>query len=102
MRLLVIYDIPDDGKRTRVADVCLDFGLDRMQFSVFTGELSGAHRKELTAKLKKTLGRTEGKILFLPVCLTDWETRMDIVNAKPGASAAAPAAGEDADVGQPI
>ncbi|MGB9880221.1 MAG: CRISPR-associated endonuclease Cas2, partial [Anaerolineae bacterium] len=37
MRCVVVYDIPDDRVRARVADVCLDYGLERIQFSAFQG-----------------------------------------------------------------
>ena len=40
MRYLLIYDIAHDGVRTKVADVCLDYGLQRIQYSAFLGELS--------------------------------------------------------------
>lgn len=80
MRCLVIYDIPDDGKRTKVAEVCLDYGLDRIQYSAFLGQLSATHQDELMLKLKKVLGRKPGNIQLFPVCSTDWERRRVIEN----------------------
>lgn len=80
MRCLVIYDIPDDVRRTKVADVCLDYGLDRIQYSAFLGELSATHQEELMLKLKKTLGRKAGNIQLFPLCLQDWEKRRVIEN----------------------
>ena len=47
MRCLLIYDIAHDGVRTKVADVCLDYGLERIQYSAFFGELSHIHQREL-------------------------------------------------------
>jgi CRISPR-associated protein Cas2 len=41
--VLVIYDIPHDGTRGKVADMCLDYGLDRIQYSAFTGQLTRTH-----------------------------------------------------------
>ena len=35
----VIYDITKDRTRTKIADRCLDFGLQRVQKSVFLGEI---------------------------------------------------------------
>ena len=32
--LVLIYDIEEDKIRNRVADICLDYGLERIQFSV--------------------------------------------------------------------
>jgi len=80
MRCLVIYDIPDDAKRTKVADACLDYGLDRIQYSAFLGTLSAGHQDELMLKLKKTLGRKAGNIQLFPLCAKDWQARQTIEN----------------------
>lgn len=72
---LVIYDIPDDRKRTKIADVCLDYGLDRIQFSAFLGWLLPTQQEELFLKLKKTLGKKEGNIQLFNLCLADWRRR---------------------------
>ena len=80
MHCLVIYDITDDAKRTRVADVCLDYGLDRIQYSAFVGRLSATHQDELMLKLKKTLGRKPGNIQLFPICGKDWQARRIIEN----------------------
>ena len=37
MRCPLIYDIAHDGVRTKVADACLDYGLQRIQYSAFFG-----------------------------------------------------------------
>ncbi len=75
MRCLVLYDIPDDRIRTRIAEVCKDFGLDRIQYSAFAGELSRTHQKQLFSRLRRTLGRAEGRIWLVPLCRADWEGR---------------------------
>jgi len=80
MRCLVVYDISDDAKRTRVADVCLDYGLDRIQYSAFLGTLSVNHQEELMLKLKKVLGRKVGNIQLFPLCAKDWQGRKVIEN----------------------
>jgi CRISPR-associated protein Cas2 len=72
---LVIYDIPDDRKRTKIAEVCLDYGLDRIQFSAFLGWLLPTQQEELFLKLKKTLGKAEGNIQLFNICLADWRRR---------------------------
>jgi sugar phosphate isomerase/epimerase len=48
---LVIYDIEDDRARTRVAEVCKDFGLERLQYSCFRGMLSANKREELLERM---------------------------------------------------
>ena len=39
-RCLLVYDISHDRTRARVADACLDYGLDRIQYSAFCGTLA--------------------------------------------------------------
>ncbi len=79
MRCLVVYDIPDDRVRTKVADACLDYGLDRIQYSAFLGTLTPTHRRELMKRLRRLLGRKPGKIQLFPLCERDWENRDEII-----------------------
>lgn len=67
----VLYDIPDDGIRTKIADVCKDYGLERIQFSAFYGSLTRNKREELFLRLGDVLGERPGKILLQPVCEKD-------------------------------
>ena len=64
----VVYDITDDKLRLKVADVCKDYGLDHIQYSVFSGPLDSTRRNEMFARLDHTLGNNEGKILMLQIC----------------------------------
>ena len=73
--LLLFYDISDDRKRTKIADICLDFGLDRIQFSAFSGWLLPTQQEELFLKLKKLLGKKEGNIQMFSICAEDWKKR---------------------------
>ena len=73
--VLLVYDIPDDRKRTKVADACLDYGLDRIQFSAFQGWLLPTLQEELFLKVKKVLGKKQGNIQMFPVCAEDWAKR---------------------------
>lgn len=72
---LLVYDIPDDRKRLKVADACLDYGLDRIQFSAFLGWLLPTQQEELFLKVKKILGKKPGNIQMFPVCAEDWRKR---------------------------
>jgi CRISPR-associated protein Cas2 len=85
MRCLVVYDISDDARRTKVADVCLDYGLDRIQYSAFLGSLSATYQDELMVKLKRVLGRKAGNIQLFPLCSKDWQGRQVIENKECGA-----------------
>ncbi|WP_322494884.1 CRISPR-associated endonuclease Cas2 [Chloroflexus sp.] len=65
MQCLVIYDIPDDRARQRVADACLDYGLQRIQYSAFAGNLSRAHQRALFGEIaRRVKGRTANVQLF--------------------------------------
>jgi CRISPR-associated protein Cas2 len=93
----VLYDIPDDGVRTKIAEVCKDYGLERIQFSAFCGPLSRNKREELFLRLGDTLGDRTGKILLQPVCQKDVAVSLRIENEETGTepeSAETDAAGE--------
>ncbi len=83
MQTLVIYDIPDDRARTRIADVCLDYGLLRIQFSAFMGELSRTHQEELLLQIKRRLGRKTGNVQLFPLDEHTWSRRRVIDQRAP-------------------
>jgi CRISPR-associated protein Cas2 len=72
---IVVYDISDDRTRTKVADICLDYGLDRIQYSAFEGELVRTHQEELMLRLQEQLGKHSGNIQLYPLCERDWQQR---------------------------
>jgi CRISPR-associated protein Cas2 len=75
MQTLLIYDIPDDRARAKIADVCLDYGLQRIQYSAFLGDLSRTHQEELLLKIKKKLGRKPGNVQLFPLDEQTWAKR---------------------------
>jgi len=77
----VVYDIVDDLVRSRVANACKDYGLERIQYSAFCGSLDTTRRAELATRLVDTLGKETGKILVLPVCEKDVRAKRELVNA---------------------
>ncbi|RMH38334.1 MAG: CRISPR-associated endonuclease Cas2 [Nitrospirae bacterium] len=80
MTTYVLYDIPNDAIRTRVAEVCKDYGLQRVQFSAFLGTLTRNKREELYLRIGDVLGDASGKILIQPVCDKDLRTCLTIDN----------------------
>ncbi len=76
MPVLVIYDIPHDGTRNKVADCCLDYGLDRIQYSAFAGELSRTHQEELMIKIRRRVGKHGAKVYIITVSADDWARRL--------------------------
>ncbi len=78
MHLLVVYDISHDSTRGKVADICQDYGLDRIQYSAFMGVLGRVHQEELMEKVQNRLGKREGKIYLYPICEKDWQNKIEI------------------------
>lgn len=64
MMTLVVYDIEPDPIRKRIADACLDSGLQRIQYSVFLGQLSHNHKEELVTELRDRLGEADGVVVL--------------------------------------
>jgi CRISPR-associated protein Cas2 len=71
MQCLLVYDIPDDRQRTKISEVCLDYGLQRIQYSAFFGELSRNRQEEIMQRISRTLGRHEGNVQLFPICEKD-------------------------------
>ena len=67
----MIYDIQDDKVRGKVADICKDYGLRRVQFSTFFGDLSRNRQEELILKIRRMVNPAEAYVLLLPVCERD-------------------------------
>lgn len=79
MMCLLVYDITHDGTRNKVSDACLDYGMKRIQFSAFLGDLSRTHQEELFRKTRKRLGKRSGKIQLFPVCEKDMRSRLEVI-----------------------
>lgn len=84
MRYLLIYDIAHDGTRTKIADACLDYGLERIQYSAFLGELSKVHQRELLSKIKRRLGKQSANIQVFPLDEKCWTGRSIIEQKEQG------------------
>lgn len=79
-RVMLIYDIVHDNTRTKISELCLDYGLDRIQYSSFEGRLRRTHQEELMLRIKKTLGKRSGDVRLIPICSRDWANRIHIQN----------------------
>jgi CRISPR-associated protein Cas2 len=86
----VFYDIEIDRIRNRVAEICKDYGLERIQFSGFAGRLNRNRREEFFLKLTNVIKEGSGKILVLPVCEKDFKNILEYIkegeNAEPDSS----------------
>ena len=79
LRTLVMYDIEDDRVRHRISETCLDFGLERIQYSVFRGKLNRNKREELLMRLTDLLSDDVGKILIQPMCEQDFQSALELM-----------------------
>lgn len=77
-RCLVVYDIANDRIRTKVASICLDYGLSRIQLSAFLGPLSHTHQNELLQRARRRIGASPGHVVIFPLCDTDFQGRREV------------------------
>jgi len=70
MMTWVLYDISEDATRNRIASLCRDYGLMRLQKSVFLGETAPAATGQLADRIRITLAGSgeKGNVMILNVC----------------------------------
>jgi CRISPR-associated protein Cas2 len=76
MLIWVIYDISDDQRRTRIAKSCKEYGLQRIQKSVFLGNLPGHCVDEIAAFSRELIDQKTDAVFILPCCETDFGKRI--------------------------
>uniref|UniRef100_A0A831ZS98 CRISPR-associated endoribonuclease Cas2 n=1 Tax=Desulfacinum infernum TaxID=35837 RepID=A0A831ZS98_9BACT len=64
---VVCYDVVDDRRRQRVADVLKDFGA-RVQKSVFECVLDATRRRRLENRLSRLIDKNTDSILIYALC----------------------------------
>ncbi len=70
MQYIVIYDITDDVLRGKISERLKDYGLERIQFSAFQGELRRHELESLKTDLRKMIdkGIETDSIVIFPLC----------------------------------
>ena len=63
----ICYDIVDDRRRQKVAEVLKDYGA-RVQFSVFEANLLSSELEELKSRLKPLIDLEEDSLRIYPLC----------------------------------
>lgn len=80
MNCLVIYDVragrEGNRVRTKLADLCMDYGMNRIQYSAFAGDLQRTHQEELFQRAQRLLGKTAGKVYLYPIGEGEWRQRL--------------------------
>jgi CRISPR-associated protein Cas2 len=82
MRYIVVYDVPstDDPLRRKIATACKNYGLLRLQYSMFWGNLSKAEVRALAFECRDLIGDTPTDIRFIAVCNACCDRSFAIVN----------------------
>jgi len=80
-RVFLVYDIVEDRARAKIANACKDYGLDRVQYSAFTGLLSRNQQESLMIEIVEFLGDSDGSIKLIPVSKHDWDNRLEVQHA---------------------
>ncbi len=65
--VVVLYDVENDRIRARVADVCLNYGLERIQYSAFLGKINRNRRQELSLRLLEEVGPELARLRIIPI-----------------------------------
>lgn len=68
MRYVVIYDISDDNLRALVAETLKDYGLQRIQYSGFMGDLRRDKLNSLLVDLRNLIKDLVENVQLFPMC----------------------------------
>ena len=68
----VVYDISKDRTRNKIADRCLDYGLQRVQKSVFLGEVAPNRVEEIIQFSMELLNLETDAVYVFPMCRDDF------------------------------
>jgi CRISPR-associated protein Cas2 len=72
----VIYDILADKSRTKVAKLCKEAGLYRVQKSVFLGTIERNRLDELILQVEVLIDQNTDKLYAFPMCQPDFKKVM--------------------------
>lgn len=68
----VVYDISKDKIRNRVAKICKNYGLYRVQKSAFLGDMNRNQIDELVLKCKELVDSESDSVYIFPMCEDDF------------------------------
>jgi CRISPR-associated protein Cas2 len=69
----VVYDISNDRTRTKIAKRCLDFGLYRVQKSVFLGDIATNRIEEIILFSRELMNLQTDSVYVFPMCQEDFD-----------------------------
>lgn len=69
----VMYDISDNKSRTKVAKMCKEAGLYRVQQSVFLGAMKANRLDELAMEIEDRIDEDHDRVYIFPMCASDFK-----------------------------
>ncbi len=69
----VVYDITNDKVRNRIAKICKNYGLYRVQKSAFLGDINRNQIDELVLQCKELTNREKDSVYIFPMCDEDFK-----------------------------
>jgi len=82
MRCVVTYDVTDDNLRALVAEALKDYGLQRIQYSAFIGNLRRDELNSLIVDLENLIKDWIENVQLYPVCDTCFKGRREVGKPK--------------------
>jgi CRISPR-associated protein Cas2 len=86
VQTILVYDVPDDRLRTKIAAICLDYGLHRIQYSTFMGPMSRNRQEEVFQQIARRVGKREANVQLFALCEKDVEMRRQLIITAEGKS----------------
>lgn len=71
MLYLIVYDVEEDAVRRKLANMLLDMGGERIQYSAFKIELERAELAALMENIRKAVGSGKARVTAIPICRRD-------------------------------
>jgi len=68
METLVIYDISEDEKRRKLREHLQQYGMRRIQYSGFVGDINSHDRFVLSKDVRRYIGCERDSIYIIPLC----------------------------------
>jgi CRISPR-associated protein Cas2 len=62
-----MYDIKDDKARTKIAKICQQSGLYRVQYSVFLGTIDADRKDELQLRIEEVMNEDVDSVYIFPM-----------------------------------
>ena len=67
MIVWVLYDIEDDKMRSQIAKSCKQYGLYRVQYSVFLGTLTSSEKDSLELQISACMDEEKDSVYIFPM-----------------------------------